>query len=301
MKKYIKYIVIICLIIIMLAVIGFAVSNNKNNRNQNKSESGSFKIVTTFYPLYIMASNITQGANNIELVNMADVNVGCVHDYTLTTTDMKKLENANILIENGLGLESFIDKVTSSNKEIQIIDSSENIQNLIKEDDEVNPHIWTSISKNIQQVKNITNALKEKNPENADIYEKNCNKYVEKLENLKKEYEEELDLKGEKAVTLNENFAYFAKEIGLNLNLIHTSHEETALSGETLKNVIDEMKSSNGKIILVDIDEDTRTAKTISKETGANIFVLDSATTGSLDKDAYINAMKQNLEILKAK
>ena len=61
------------------------------------------------------------------------------------------------------------------------------------------------------------------------------------------------------------------------------------------------MKSSNGKIILVDIDEDTRTAKTISKETGAKIFVLDSATTGSLDKDAYINAMKQNLEILKAK
>ena len=181
MKKYIKYIVIICLIIIMLAVIGFAVSNNKNNRNQNKSESGSFKIVTTFYPLYIMASNITQGANNIELVNMADVNVGCVHDYTLTTTDMKKLENANILIENGLGLESFIDKVTSSNKEIQIIDSSENIQNLIKEDDEVNPHIWTSISNYILQVENIQKGLCDKNPENAEIYIKNAQEYIKKI------------------------------------------------------------------------------------------------------------------------
>lgn len=170
----------------MLAVIGFAVSNNKNNRNQNKSESGSFKIVTTFYPLYIMASNITQGANNIELVNMADVNVGCVHDYILTTTDMKKLENANILIENGLGLESFIDKVTSSNKEIQIIDSSENIQNLIKEDDEVNPHIWTSMSNYILQVENIQKGLCDKKSRKCRNIYKKCTRIYKENRKIEK-------------------------------------------------------------------------------------------------------------------
>lgn len=299
MKKYIKYIVIAIMVLSIMA--GIIVAYTR--KNKEIKEDDNFKIVTSFYPIYVMTANIVDGAKNVTLDNMTEANTGCVHNYTLTTSDMKKIEKANVFIENGLGLEDSFNKIVESKPNLEIIDSSSQMTDLIEDEDEdeTNPHIWTSISKNIQQVKNITNALKEKNPENADIYENNCNKYVEKLENLKKEYEEKLDLKGEKAVTLNENFAYFAKEIGLNLNLIHTSHEETALSGETLKNVIDEMKSSNGKIILVDIDEDTRTAKTISKETGANIFVLDSATTGSLDKDAYINAMKQNLEILKAK
>lgn len=297
MKKYIKYIVIAILALSIIA--GIIIAYTRKNKVIEKDDN--FKIVTSFYPIYVMTANITDGAKNVTLDNMTEANTGCVHNYTLTTSDMKKIEKANVFIENGLGLEDSFNKIVESRPNLEIIDSSSQMTDLIEDEDETNPHIWTSISKNIQQVKNITNALKEKNPENANIYEENCNKYVEKLENLKKEYEEELDLKGEKAVTLNENFAYFAKELGLNLNLIHTSHEETALSGETLKNVIDEMKASNGKIILVDIDEDTRTAKTISKETGAKIFVLDSATTGSLDKDAYINAMKQNLEILKAK
>ena len=297
MKKYIKYIVIAILALSIIA--GIIIAYTRKNKVIEKDDN--FKIVTSFYPIYVMTANITDGAKNVTLDNMTEANTGCVHNYTLTTSDMKKIEKANVFIENGLGLEDSFNKIVESRPNLEIIDSSSQMTDLIEDEDETNPHIWTSISKNIQQVKNITNALKEKNPENANIYEENCNKYVEKLENRKKEYEEELDLKGEKAVTLNENFAYFAKELGLNLNLIHTSHEETALSGETLKNVIDEMKASNGKIILVDIDEDTRTAKTISKETGAKIFVLDSATTGSLDKDAYINAMKQNLEILKAK
>lgn len=299
MKKYIKYIVIAIMVLSIMA--GIIVAYTR--KNKEIKEDDNFKIVTSFYPIYVMTANIIDGAKNVTLDNMTEANTGCVHNYTLTTSDMKKIEKANVFIENGLGLEDSFNKIVERKPNLEIIDSSSQMSDLIEDEDEdeTNPHIWTSISKNIQQVKNITNALKEKNPENANIYEENCNKYVGKLENLKKEYEEKLDLKGEKAVTLNENFAYFAKEIGLNLKLIHTSHEETALSGETLKNVIDEMKSSNGKIILVDIDEDTRTAKTISKETGANIFVLDSATTGSLDKDAYINAMKQNLEILKAK
>ena len=299
MKKYIKYIVIICLIIIMLAVIGFAVSNNKNNRNQNKSESGSFKIVTTFYPLYIMASNITQGANNIELVNMADVNVGCVHDYTLTTTDMKKLENANILIENGLGLESFIDKVTSSNKEIQIIDSSENIQNLIKEDDEINPHIWTSISNYILQVENIKKGLCDKNPENAEIYIKNAQEYIKKIEKLKNDYNSRLKkLEGKGAIILNESFEYLAKDLGINATAIHTSHEESSLSAENLKNIINTVKKDDIKIIIVDIDDDLKNAQTIANETGAQIYKLDSGLKGDMDINSYINSMNRNLETL---
>lgn len=177
MKKYIKYIVIAIMVLSIMA--GIIVAYTR--KNKEIKEDDNFKIVTSFYPIYVMTANIVDGAKNVTLDNMTEANTGCVHNYTLTTSDMKKIEKANVFIENGLGLEDSFNKIVESKPNLEIIDSSSQMSDLIEDEgeDETNPHIWTSISKNIQQVKNITNALKEKNPENADIYEKNCNKYVE--------------------------------------------------------------------------------------------------------------------------
>jgi len=285
--------ILVIAIIVVIAVIA------NSTKNENK-DNGKFKIVTSFYPIYIMTANITEGAQNIELVNMTDVNVGCVHDYTLSTADMRKIENADVFIQNGLELENFIQKVTTSNKNLQVIDSSENILNLIKEENKVNPHIWTSISNYIAQVENITKGLKEKNPENAEIYEKNSKEYIQKLTELKLKFEIELqNINGASAVSLNESFEYLGRDLGLNLTTIHTSHEESSISAETLKNVIDMMKQKETKIIIVDVDDDLKNAQTIANETGAKIYKLNSGVTGTLSKEAYISAMKSNLEALK--
>ena len=40
-------------------------------------------------------------------------------------------------------------------------------------------------------------------------------------------------------------------------------------------------------------------AQVISAESGATLYLLDPAATGEDDPDAYLNAMKNNLEILK--
>ena len=296
MRRYIKYIVVAVVIIILIIAIGILVTHQKKNA---QIDDGKFKIVTSFYPIYIMTANITEGAKDIELVNMTDTNVGCIHNYTLTTQDMKKIERADVLIENGLGLESFNDKMMNINKDLQILDSSQNLQNLIVEENKTNPHIWTSITNYIAQVENITKGLIEANPENTEIYEKNSKEYIGKLTDLKLRYEVELQLKGQTAVTLNENFAYFGKEIGLNLTVIQTSHEESAISAETLKSVIEMMKQTGSKIIIIDAEDNIKNAETIASETGAKIYRLNSGTTGSMNKEAYINVMQDNLESLK--
>ena len=77
MKKHIKYIVAVIVVILIIVLL---VTLNIKRNNQKKEESNITKIVTSFYPMYIIAENITDGAENIELENMADVNVGCLHD-----------------------------------------------------------------------------------------------------------------------------------------------------------------------------------------------------------------------------
>lgn len=188
MKK--KLGILLLIVIILGLVIGIVY---KNNTNKEEKESGKFKIVTTFYPVYIMTSNITEGAQNIELVNMTDVNVGCLHDYTLSTADMKKIESSDVIIQNGLGLEDFMDKILSTYSDIKVIDASKRISNKIEENGNLNTHIWTSISNYLLQVEQITDELRNLNPENESIYQENANKYKEKLKEVQNKYDLELD------------------------------------------------------------------------------------------------------------
>ncbi len=293
-----KKIGITILVSIMIIVVGYMIVKKIEEPRQDNGEK--FKIVTTFYPIFIMTSNITQGAQNIELVNMADINSGCLHDYTLSTQDMKKLEKADVVIQNGLGLEKFMDKILNTYSNVEMIDSSRNIIDKIEESGEINNHIWTSLSNHIIQVEEITKRLGEMNPENKEIYETNKKSYIKELEALQKEYKVELtNLKGKKAICLNESFSYLVKDIGLEIISIPTNHEESSLSAEKMKELIEMMKAENIKSILVDREDNLKSAQTLANETGATIYKLQSGLTGKIENSSYLQIMRDNLEVLK--
>ena len=46
-------------------------------------------IVTSFYPMYVFTQNVAANVPGVSVVNMADQNVGCLHDYALRTGDMR--------------------------------------------------------------------------------------------------------------------------------------------------------------------------------------------------------------------
>ena len=292
MKRNIKLLGIMSLILIVLTTL--------SGCTEKKEENNNYKIVTSFYPIYIMTSNITKSANNVELSNMADSNAGCLHDYTLQPADLKKIEKADIFIENGLGIESFNEKLINSFENLEIVNSSSKITELIEDAEEINGHTWTSINNYIKQIDEIEEKLKEKNPENSDIYEKNVQEYKEKLIDLKERYEEQLvNLKGKKVVLLNEAFSYLLKDLEMETIDLHTDHEESTISAENLKDIIDEMKENDINIIIIDKDDNEKNAQMIKNETGAQIYKLNSCLKGEMDNDSYIKAMNENLEVLK--
>lgn len=293
-----KIVKIVIIVLCIILIIGFIVWK-KIERNNNDVSSSKTRIVTSFYPMYVIALNLTEGAEGIELSNMADVNVGCLHDYTLTTEDMKKVENADIFISNGLGMENFISKILESNSDMKVIDSSNNLENVISNGIEENAHIWTSIDNYILQVQNIAEELKTADAKNAEVYTQNAQKYVDELNKLNEEYKSKLaKLNGEKAICLNEAFEYMGQELGMEMITIKTDHEESAISAGMLKSVINKVKEDDIKIIIIDKNDSKTNAETIANETGAKILELNSGLTGELNKDAYINQMRENMNIL---
>ena len=99
---------------------------------------------------------------------------------------------------------------------------------------------------------------------------------------------------------LNEAFEYMGEELGLELLTVQTDHEESTMSAEMLKNIINTVKEENIEIIIIDKNDNEANAETIANETGAKIYKLNSGLTGNLEKDAYIKQMEENIEILKS-
>ena len=291
-KRNIIIILAIILLIVLLIVIG--------NLNRNETEKDDkVRIVTSFYPMYIMTLNITEGVENVEVENMADNQVGCIHDYTLTTSDLKKFENADIFVENGYGIENFSNNIKESYPNVKIIESASKITDTIEEHEEINAHFWTSIDNYILQVREIADRLKELDNANEAKYEENASEYITKLENLKTKYKNELqNLNGKKVVSLNEAFSYLFKFVGIEEELISTDHEQSALSAEQVKNVIDIMNNENIKTIIIAENDDEQNATAIANETGAKIYRLKDGMSGDGSINSYIDVMEDNLETL---
>ena len=150
-----------------------------------------FRIVTSFYPMYIMVLNIADGIDGVQIDNMAGQQAGCLHDYQLQSKDMKNLESADVFVINGAGMESFLEEVAAQLPDLEVLDSSEGIE-LISEGGDENPHVWVSITDCIQQVENIAEGLAAADPGYRELYEENAAAYDEKLALLQQEQEEAL-------------------------------------------------------------------------------------------------------------
>ena len=265
-------------------------------------KDGSFHIVTSFYPMYVATINITQGVDGVTVTNMTKPQTGCLHDYQLMTEDMKTLEKADAFVINGAGMESFLDKVIEQQKNLKIIDASKGIE-LLKDDDEENPHVWLSVTDAILQVKNIAEQLKAADPKHADAYEKNAAAYIKKLEALKAEMHAELDTVPNKdIVTFHEAFPYFAKEFGLNIISVVEREPGTEPTPAELQETIEQVKKLPVKVLFTEPQYSPSAAETIARETGAKIYTLDPVVTGEANDqaiNAYIDTMKKNMETLK--
>ena len=305
------------LTIIILVSLFLTGCNNSAKSNNSTESNNKLTIVTSFYPMYISTLNIVKDIPNVEVLNMTTSQTGCLHDYSLSTKDLKTLSNADILIINGAGMESFLDDVIDEYSDLKIIEASKGID-LIEDtehddhtedhdhedhDHDVNPHVWVSISKNIEEVYNIAEELSSLDPNHANEYQDNANEYIAKLENLKTEMHSTLDNIAHKdIITFHEAFPYFAEEFGLNIVGVIEIEPDSEPSAKEVENIISIINEKNIKALFTEPQYSSKIADTIAKETGASIYTLDPIVTGDSNEKAYndyIIKMQENLNTLK--
>ena len=176
------------LVAITTIIINLSKVNRKDTRTSGQDQE-KIQVVTAFYPMYIIGLNIADHIDNVEVTNLTEPNTGCVHDYQLTTDNMKLLSDADVIIVNGGGLEGFLDEVIGNYPNLWVIDSSKGISMLANDDHEdeeshegieshdgdskeaggvtsdhhehgdYNPHVWLDPQAYIQQIENVRDGL----------------------------------------------------------------------------------------------------------------------------------------------
>ena len=271
------------------------------SNNTVVEEKDTFNIVTSFYPVYVFTKNITKDIPDVKITNMSNDHSGCLHDYHLTTTDMKLIADADAFIINGAGLETFLEKAYSVQDDLEVIDSSEGI-NLLSErfSDEDNEHIWLSISNSIEQVKNIGENLARLDKEHESLYLTNTYEYVTRLETLRNELRESMYQNVDvKMVTSHDAFPYFADDFGFDVVSVIEKEEGTSPTSREMQEIIKIIKENEVKAIFIEKDSSTKIADTIAAESGAKVYGLDTITSGDGDFTDYEDRMRENINVIK--
>jgi ABC-type Zn uptake system ZnuABC Zn-binding protein ZnuA len=268
------------------------------------------QVVATFSILGDWVSNVAGDVAEVQVLVGPNADV---HAYEPTPLDNVKLANANVLIENGLGFESWLDGIyAASGSQAVRVAASDGVA-LLKANEatgendgqnraEFDPHVWQDVGNAIKMVQNIEAALSKADPVNADTYKTNAARYVADLLALEQEIGNTVDNLARDArliVTSHDTLAYFAqrygfKVIGSVFNALSTANEPSA---HDLANLVDNIRTSGTKAIFLESISNPKVVERVAQEAGVEIgpaLYTDALGEPNSEGATYIQAMRYN-------
>lgn len=288
-----KYVfVAVLLAAILLAGIGFtAVYLHQQGREE---EDDGFTVVTSFYPMYVAARNVVGDQGHVRLENLSEPQTGCLHDYQLTSEDMKLLATADVFIINGGGIETFLADVAAEYPDLTLIDASEHVE-LLGE----NAHAWMSMEDYSVQVQTICSGLSEADPAGADQYAQNAERYLEKIDALRAEYRDAAQvLRGKSVVLFHEAYEYLTDEFGMQEAALLNLDEERQVSAGEVADILSAIEEEQVSVILAEERYGRDMGDMMEQESSVQVVYLDPLNRGDYSADSYLDGMRSNLELL---
>jgi zinc transport system substrate-binding protein len=297
----------------------FEQSKTPQNSVQNVSNTTSkIKVIASFYPMYEFARNVAG--------DRADVSVFIPigeepHGWEPSTQAIQDVQNSQLFIYNGAGIEAFIPQFTSTGNfpNTTFVRASEEItmQNAdvtklgsneakpIIEQGGKDPHVWNDPILAQQETRNIANAMEKADPANAQYYENNANAYIAKLAKLDQDIKSGLsNCKTHIFVSFHNAFNYFSQRYGLTDVWIYGIAPESELAPQDMEKVINIAKANNVKIIFSEDLVDPRLADTLATEVDAQVRILSPLEglknqTEQQKGITFLDKWYQNLDNLK--
>jgi ABC-type Zn uptake system ZnuABC Zn-binding protein ZnuA len=290
----------ILLVVVGLTVLAAGCSTDQPAGSAGQAHGSKLRVVATTTQVADFARNI--GGDRVQVTSLFKPNVDA-HDYEPSPADIDTIARADVVIENGAGLESWLhDTVASSGYDGPVVDTSQGVR-LRQLGGQPDPHIWQNPRNAMVMVANIERALAATDPADADVYRANLAAYTKQLQALDAEVQRQLDsLANKQLVTNHDAFGYYIDRYHLQFvgSIIPSFDTSAELSGRDVRDLVARIKATGVKAVFSETSLPPKTAETIAREAGVKVVEGEDALYGDSlgppgsDGDTYLKMVRHN-------
>jgi zinc/manganese transport system substrate-binding protein len=265
------------------------------------------RVVVTFSILADFVRNV--GGNRAEVTALVGPN-GDTHVYEPKPADAEKLGKAQLIVENGLGLEGWIDRlIKTADAQAPVVIATRGIKTQQMREEgriELDPHAWQSIANAKLYVGNIRDGLIAADPQGEEVYRANAESYLAKLDALDEAVRAEIEKippARRRIITTHDAFGYFGTAYGFEFIAPQGVSTEGEASARDVAKIIRQIKAQKIPAVFLENVTNPRLVKNIATESGARIggtLFSDALSEPDGPAATYIDMMRHNVSELAA-
>ena len=268
-----------------------------------EDNTGKLQVVATIYPLYEMSKAV--GADKAKVTLLIPPGSE-IHTFEPTPQSAMKLEQADLFITNGLGLEHWAERLVSAsgNMKLTTLDASSGITPLNLSGGGYDPHVFQDPLLATAQLDNVLSAYIRKDPANSEYYSANARRYREQLLNVSGDYENGLANCSIRIILVNHPFlGYPAVRYGFKQIALSGSSPEAELLPLDLQKAATTARANAVKYVVYESTVSPKNAQTLADE--ANLTVVAASTAHEITVEdynagrTYINLLEQDLQVIR--
>lgn len=309
--------------LLVLAACSQSQSVDQSQNDQAEITSPEKVIVTSFYPLEYLAKSIA--GDKFEVLNITQGKDP--HSYNLTPKDIQVLQDADLFVFQGAGLESWAEDIAVSRvlpsfevaESIELNptedhdnheDDNEEEHNHTHEEEsdehenehehehgEFDPHSWLDPILFSETAQKLASEVTNLDPENSSYYQENLNLLTLELSNLDNQYQDSLSVcQNKEAISSHDAFSYLEARYNFELHPISGLSPQNEPSSKQLQELIDIANTDGITHILEEEFNNQSFAQTIQSETGLQVLTVNTLESSPTAEKDYIQIMQDNLQ-----
>lgn len=252
-------------------------------------------VLTTFTVIADIASEVAGDHLDVRSITKPGAEI---HDYEPTPDDIKQATKADLILENGLGLERWF-KQFVQNSDAATVNLTDGIEPInIAEDayaGQPNPHAWMSPSNVQVYVDHMVEAFSKLDAAHAEEFKANGEAYKAKLQKVKDDMVSELASVPESQralVTCEGAFSYLAKDAGLQEGYLWPVNAENEGTPQQVANTVAFVREHQVPAVFCESTVNDKAMQQVASETGAKfggVLYVDSLTEQGGDAPTYLD------------
>ena len=261
-------------------------------------------VATTFTILADMARRVGGDRVQVESVTTPGADV---HQYEPTVEDLKRVEGADLILSNGLGMDDWLLRFIDGTDAHHVITSTEIDPLPVRAGNYTgrpNPHAWMSPVEGAEYIGTIARALAEVDPDGAAEYTARAEEYAADLDELATRARAAVATvpgKRRVLVTCEGAFSYLARDLGLDELYLWPVNSENQGLPRQVSDLIDEVREREISAVFCESTVSGAAMEQVASETGsrlAGLLYVDSLSAPTGPVPTYLDLLDHDLETI---